>query len=226
MLTTVKALVKRTPIMGPFLVSLRRRPKQFRNSSEYWEQRYSAGGDSGSGSYNRLADFKASFLNEFVARHQIDSLIEFGSGDGAQLKLAIYPSYIGVDVSAKAIERCRELFAADPTKRFLQLGSLEPRTIADVSLSLDVVFHLVEDSVYEAYMSQLFESARKFVIVYSSNVDQDWPQKHVRHRRFTSWVEENKPDWCLHSMLKNAYPYDPSDPEQTSFADFYIFAPR
>jgi hypothetical protein len=80
--------------------------------------------------------------------------------------------------------------------------------------------------VFDAYMRRLFESARRFVIVYSSNMDQDWPRKHVRHRQFTRWVEQNKPDWYLQSTLKNAYPYDPADPDQTSFADFYVFAPR
>jgi hypothetical protein len=93
-------------------------------------------------------------------------------------------------------------------------------------LSLDVVYHLVEDSVFDAYMRRLFESARRFVIVYSSNMDQDWPAEHVRHRQFTKWVEQHRPDWALQHTLKNAYPHDAADPEQTSFADFYVFAPR
>jgi len=41
-----------------------------------------------------------------------------------------------------------------------------------------------------------------------------------RHRQFTRWVEENKPGWRLHSTVKNAYPYDDLNPDQTSFADF------
>lgn len=102
---------------------------------------------------------------------------------------------------------------------------MEPGIKADLALSLDVIYHLVEDPVFDTYMRQLFESARKFVIVYSSNMDQAWPAGHVRHRQFTRWVEQNKPEWCLHSSLKNAYPYGPADPERTSFADLYIFVP-
>jgi hypothetical protein len=98
--------------------------------------------------------------------------------------------------------------------------------MADLALSLDVVYHLLEDSVFDAYMRRLFGSARRFVIVYSSNLDQDWSGSHVRHRQFTRWVEENKPEWYLHTTLKNAFPYDQRDPDQTSFADFYVFAPR
>ncbi|WP_125185483.1 hypothetical protein [Botryobacter ruber] len=37
-------------------------------SSDYWEKRYSSGGTSGSGSYNRLAEFKADVLKSFIKR--------------------------------------------------------------------------------------------------------------------------------------------------------------
>lgn len=221
MISSIKTVIKNTPVIGRFLVHLR-----FKNSSDYWDRRYRNGGTSGAGSYNQLAEFKASFLNRFVDHHQIDSVIEYGSGDGAQLKLARYPSYTGVDVSAKAVEMCRLSFANDETKRFLQSDAAVLLPKADLSLSLDVIYHLVEDSVYDKYMRQLFESARRFVIVYSSDMDQSWPQGHVRHRRFTRWVERNKPEWFLFSTRKNTYPYDPAEPERTSFADFYVFAPR
>jgi SAM-dependent methyltransferase len=221
----VKSLLKSIPVIGPFLVHLRERQEKFRNSSAYWERRYRTGGNSGAGSYNRLAEFKANFLNRFVEEHQIASVVEYGSGDGAQLKLARYPTYTGVDISATAVEMCRALFSADTSKRFLHLDVAMAGPIGDLSLSLDVVYHLVEDAVFNAYMWRLFESARRFVIVYSSNIDQDWTGQHVRHRQFTKWVEQNKPDWFLQSTLKNAYPYNPADPEQTSFADFYVFAP-
>ena len=36
------------------------------NSSKYWERRYEQGDNSGSGSYNHLARFKADILNKFV----------------------------------------------------------------------------------------------------------------------------------------------------------------
>jgi hypothetical protein len=222
MIGTLKRFFKGAPVVGPALVHLRK--EQFKSSADYWDRRYRAGGNSGSGSYNRLAEFKANFLNKFIAEHQIMSVIEFGSGDGAQLKLARYPKYIGIDVSLKAVEMCRSMFASDTTKVFLQSNSVDPATVADLALSLDVIYHLVEDSVFETYMRQLFHSAQRFVAVYSSNMDQDSPAIHVRHRKFTQWVEQNEPSWFLHTTLKNAYPYDTADPEPTSFADFYVFA--
>ena len=144
-------------------------------------------------------------MNNFVAEHQIDSVIELGCGDGFQLKLARYPAYLGVDVSPKAVEFCRAIFTGDTSKTFLPSDVLMPGVTGDVSLSLDVIYHVVEDSVYEAYMKQLFECARRFVIVYSSNIDRQTPDVHVRHRQFTGWIERNKPEWGLHSKLANAY---------------------
>jgi len=225
-LRRIKRVVKSIPVIGLGLVYLYRQMNRFKSSSEYWERRYRNGGNSGPGSYNRLAQFKAEFLNQFVSSYQVTSVIEWGCGDGAQLKLARYPTYTGIDVSPTAVSRCRGFFAYDPSKKFLTLHSVPRGSIADLSLSLDVIFHLVEDPVYESYMRDLFDSAGTFVIVYSSNLDLEWPHKHVRHRQFTRWVELQRPEWKLYSRLNNAYPYDARDPEQTSFADFFVFAKR
>ena len=54
-----------------------RRRLGFRGSAAYWDARYRAGGNSGAGSYGRLAAFKAEVLNEFVRRRGIRSIVEF-----------------------------------------------------------------------------------------------------------------------------------------------------
>ena len=68
---------------------------------DYWENRYERGLTSGAGSYGRLAHFKAEVLNEYVNQNKILSVVEFGCGDGAQLSLAKYANYIGLDLSPK-----------------------------------------------------------------------------------------------------------------------------
>jgi hypothetical protein len=223
MFDSIKRIVKMVPILGSSLTRLRSRLSKVKSSSAYWEQRYKMGGNSGAGSYDRLAEFKANFLNRFVEDHNIASVVEYGCGDGAQLKLARYPLYTGVDISVTAVERCRRSFDGDPCKTFLHSDAQTLKITADLALSLDVVYHLVEDSVFDAYMRRLFDSAARFVIIYSSNVDQVWSGSHVRHRQFTQWIEQNKHDWRLVSFLKNAYPYDEKNPAGSSFADFYIF---
>lgn len=223
----IKSLVKRTPIVrdiarGALKLLAQGRQKDF-DSGDYWEGRYKAGGNSGAGSYNRLAVYKADVLNRFVEDNAVASVIEFGSGDGAQLQLARYPSYTGVDVSQTAVAATRSLFAADPTKRFILSDEVGPTERAELSLSLDVIYHLIEDSVFERYMQQLFDAATRFVIVYSSDEERPVEAVHVRHRKFTDWVARNRPDFALTGHEKNPYPESGSDIDNTSFADFYYF---
>lgn len=195
----------------------------FTSSASYWENRYRDGGNSGAGSYNRLAVFKAKVLNDYVESNDIQSVIEFGSGDGAQLELARYPKYTGVDVSRSAVEAIRLRFAGRPSMTFLHTSEVGMDERADLALSLDVIYHLVEDEVFNAYMESLFDAADRVVIIYASNEEKSWPSPHVRHRNFTQWVERNRPEFALAAVIANEYPYSDSDPDNTSFADFFIY---
>jgi SAM-dependent methyltransferase len=205
---------------------LRSLGRRFPGSIGYWEERYREGGTSGPGSAGPLADFKAGFLNGFVESHRPASVIELGCGDGRQLALARYPSYIGLDVSKAAIGLCRDRFAGDPAKSFflydpacfVDRGRLFR---ADLALSIDVVYHVVEDAIFEKYMSDLFGMADRFVIVYSSNVDRP-VSPYVRHREFTRWVAARAPAWTLREHVPNRHPFE-GDFDTGSIADFFVF---
>jgi hypothetical protein len=186
------------------------------------------GGTSGEGSAGRLAAFKASFLNEFVREHGIRSVAELGCGDGQQLSLADYPRYIGFDVVADPVTWCRGRFAADDTKTFVHIQPLDERfgttgVRCDLALSLDVIYHLLEDDVYETHMRRLFGLALKYVIIYSSNMDVPSPFAEVRHRHFTDWTDHLS-GWNLKERTSNAFPYVVGeDVKQTSWSDFYVY---
>ena len=223
----IKRIVKKTPVIRDIARALMRtaaaRKAATFDSAAYWESRYREGRNSGAGSYSRLALFKADVVNRFVADRGARSIIEFGCGDGSQLRLADYPAYIGVDVSRTILSATQAMFSGDPTKTFVHTDDLGPQHRADLSLSLDVIYHLVEDAVFDRYMSQLFDAATRFVIVYSSNENRGMDSAHVRHRRFTDWIEENRPDYRQIGFLKNPYPEDVRNLDNTSFADFYFF---
>jgi len=209
-------------LFRPLVVAVRNRlPKV--DSRQYWERRYRAGLSSGSGSYGRLARFKADVINNLVARENVKSVIEFGSGDGGQLELAEYPDYLGVDVSETAVRHCARKFADRPNYRFVTLHDFDPMTRAELTLSLDVIYHLVEDRFFAEHMAQLFDSSERFVVIYSSNEEALDAVPHVRHRRFADWVSLNRPDFALDRHIPNPYPFDPNDPDNTSHADFYIY---
>jgi len=228
----MKKLIRRIPILGPLLArwywrsrAPQRTASAFAGSRDYWETRYASGSNSGVGSYGKFAEFKAEFLNAFVAEQHIASVIEFGCGDGNQLALARYPDYLGFDVSATAVAACRARHAGDASRRFQLIDDYAGET-AELSLSLDVLYHLVEDEVFERYMARLFDAATRYVIVYSSNSERGVEQAspHVRHREFTRWVAAQRPAWRLLHHVPNRYPYT-GDYRTGSFADFYVFAP-
>jgi SAM-dependent methyltransferase len=190
------------------------------SSADYWQRRYGAGGHSGTGSYGRLAAFKAGVINGFVADNAIADVLDLGCGDGHLLSLLRVQDYVGVDVSAAALARCAARF---PQHRFLPFAALDASIRAELVLSIDVIFHLVEDAVFVSYMHALFAHARRFVLVYSSNTDRDWSSPHVRHRRFTDYVADCRPEWRLLAHVPNRYPFDPERPNETSFADFFVY---
>jgi cyclopropane fatty-acyl-phospholipid synthase-like methyltransferase len=192
----------------------------FRGSGRYWESRYLAGGTSGAGSYGAQAEYKASFLNAFVKDNDVRTVVEFGCGDGNQLRLAAYPSYLGLDVSRTAVGMCIEAFQQDESKSFLYY---EPSAFSDPArfvhgdlvLSLDVVYHLIEDEVYDAYMRGLFAAADRFVIVYATDTERRVAAPHVRHRAFTEWVATHATQWRIAHV-------EPAP--LAAYQTFYVFA--
>jgi SAM-dependent methyltransferase len=224
----LKKIVRSIPIVGPWAQRLWRavRRTHFTGSADYWVNRYATGGNSGAGSHGELATFKAEVVNSFVREHGIGSVIEFGCGDGRQLLLGDYPRYLGFDISPEALIQCRRRFTEDASKQFRHLDEYAGER-AELSLSLDVIYHLIEDRVYSDYMQRLFDSATRAVIIYSSNGDPNGraDAAHVRHRRFTEWVAQSRPGWLLSRHLPNRYPYGSSN-GLGSFAEFFIFEPR
>lgn len=175
---------------------------RWKSSSAYWERRYATGGNSGAGSYGANAQYKADIINRMITEQGINTVIELGCGDGNQLKYATYPSYLGLDVSETAVKECIETFAEDKSKSFMFYRSNlfvdnGNWLHADAALSLDVIFHLVEDTVFDQYLNQLFSMGERQVIIFSSNRDDLPTAPQERHRRFTDWITTNRPDWDL-----------------------------
>ena len=199
----MKQLLEEVPLLGGIVrllhSALRRAAgHKFPGTHSYWEERYSAGGSSGPGSFGRSALLKAKVLNSFVASRKVASVIEFGCGDGRQLQLAEYPEYLGFDISPTAVTRCREVFRGDHGKTFRLLEEYRGER-GDLALSIDIIFHLVEDETFEDHMEKLFASAERYVVIYSSNTDCNvgYAGTHVRRRRFTDWVETQAGDFSL-----------------------------
>jgi SAM-dependent methyltransferase len=216
---TIRELIR--PLPGVRQMSLMRQRIAYSDSAHFWEENYAQGGTSGNGSYGPLAEGKKQFLNALVRERGVSSVIEFGCGDGNQLSMAEYPGYIGLDVSRTAIGLCRRRFAADPAKSFFLYDGecFTDRAgifTADLALSLDVVYHLTEDAVFETYLRHLFAAGQRLVVIYSTDTEISGTAPHVRHRRFTRWVEASIPGWRLAEVTAG-----PST--ERARADFFVY---
>jgi cyclopropane fatty-acyl-phospholipid synthase-like methyltransferase len=188
----------------------------FPGSQKYWEKRYSKNGNSGNGSYGEKANYKATIINQFVEKNKIQKVLELGCGDGNQLKQFSFPEYIGLDVSPTAVKLCKDIFREDATKEFCMYDDkaveAEPDSFhAELILSLDVVYHLVEDEVYEKYMHRLFSLSTRYVIIYAWDVEEA-KKFHVRHRNFSRWIKENISGFQLKERIT-----------QSPYCDFFIY---
>lgn len=220
----LKDSLKRAPAVGPLLVTLRREllRRRFAGSAAYWQARYDDGGNSGAGSYGRVAMHKAKFLNDFVRNNEITSVIEFGCGDGAQLSLSDYPTYVGLDVARSAIEKCSRAHGHDRTKSFflyeppyfINNGAL----CAEIALSLDVILHLVEDDILKVYLHDLSRAASRFIVIFTEDQKVSPPAAHVRYRNVADWLPALE-GW----KLAYSAPGPQGDPDTN--ADFFVFEP-
>lgn len=228
-LAAVGRLLDRVPVLGWITRGVRRRRREarFPGSQAYWEQRYAEGGTSGPGSQGQLAAFKAEVLNQLVLEHRISSVIEFGCGDGNQLGTSAYPHYIGLDVSVNAIQACNTRFADDPTKSFylydsrafIDRGGLFR---ADLALSLDVLYHLVEDEIFAAYLEHLFAASQQLVVIYTNptaDAGPARPEPHVKLRPCLDYIQEHFPAWECIQRIPNRFP-------ALAFAEFLVYRCR
>lgn len=184
-------------------------------SSRYWDDRYKHGKTSGKGSYGKFAEYKAGVINSFIQEKNVKSVLDFGCGDGNQARFLKCDKYIGYDVSQTAIKLCKDIFKDDSSKEFTYFDMLlQPMELA---MSCEVIFHLIEDEIFNNYMNKLFNLAKKYIIIYSSNytTTKKCP-KHVKHRKFTDYIVQNFPEWGLIQKINNKYP-------EESFSDFYIY---
>lgn len=187
------------------------------NSNKYWDNRYKHGGNSGAGSYGKLANFKAKIINTFVSENNIDTMIDYGVGDGNQLRMFNIKNYIGIDVSPYIINKCKRIFKNDQSKKFYIDSEYDMNGSTDLVISCDVLYHLINEDIYEKYMKNMFTIIPcKYVIIYAANVDKTGAI-HVKKRKFTEYIENNFPTWELIKKIDNPYK------GKSSESDFFIY---
>ena len=112
-----------------------------------------------------------------------------------------FKNYFGLDVSQTSIKLCKEQYAGDSSKSFMlydpaffaRVGNFVK---SDVTLSSEVLFHLVEEDVFHKYLNDLFSMAKKAVIIISTDhSDNTNCPRHIKHRVFSDYVSKTFTEW-------------------------------
>ena len=184
-------------------------------TEQIWNNRYQNGGNSGSGSYNELYIFKRDIINDIINKNSIKSIIDFGCGDGNQIKEINAKNYIGIDIAKASIDICKMKYNNDSTKKFYTYNEIDTMNLqSDLTMSLDVLYHILEEECYVTYLKNLFSSSN-YVLIYSNNYN-GHIDDHMHTRKFTNDVENMFPNWDLHEKINQIYP-------KKSSADFYLY---
>lgn len=166
--------------------------KEF-NSKEYWEKRYKKSGNSGLGSYGDECKWKSTYVNNVINQYNIRTINDYGHGDCNQIQyIKGFVKYYGYDVSETIRKKCKEKF--DDSK-YNFIDNVNDFPFSDLSMSLDVIYHLIEYSIYEKYLKDLF-SKSTYVVIYSTDRDEK-KSNHVTHRTFSDYIRENFKDYKL-----------------------------
>lgn len=180
---------------------------------QYWDNRYKSGGNSGKGSYGVYKTYKSKVINKIIKEYKIQSVTDFGCGDGNQINDIKPPKYVGLDIAPSSVNICKKKYNLDTTKSFYVYDHTTYKKTypSEMSMSIDVMYHIFEDNIYHKYISDIFENSSRFVLIYSTNFDEKYNGVHVKNREFTKHTPD---DWVLKEHIKN---------ETDNYADFYLF---
>lgn len=153
------------------------------STKQYWDERYFNGGNSGEGSYGRFASLKADFVNDVIQQLSCESILDLGCGDGNNSTLFSRVSYTGVDISDNAIAICRSRFGSD-FRRFQSLEALKGSSDTfDLTLSLEVAMHILEEELFLEHLFLLFSRAKKAVIMMTPIIPHLEGLKQLKHEK-------------------------------------------
>ena len=179
--------------------------------TEIWETRYSKGQDSGTGSYGDNYIFKRDVIKDIIEKYGIESIVDFGCGDGHQISELDVSKYVGYDISRTVVDLCNKKYLNDETKSFHLIDRYLLEDF-DLAMSLDVIYHIINHNDFIEHLNLLFSPHHKYVVVFSTNHDQEQTILHILHRNFTKYVEENT-NFELVEIIEN----------DLESADFYIY---
>ena len=172
-------------------------------------------GSSGAGSKGNLLEFKVNFINNFIEKNNIKSVLDFGHGDLDVARYLLVKKYTGIDIfnpNLLDIPFGLNLINSKFDK-YTDSG-------ADLVICLDVIYHILEEE--QDYMrkslDKMIEKSDRFFIMYAhDSTDIRFETEYNGHLYNSKWIQYlNKKD-----NLKLIY--EQEQPEEGCSAKFYVY---
>ena len=147
-------------------------------TQQYWNHRYLEGRNSGYGSYDEQLTKKLKWLSGLP----IKSITDIGCGDFnfSSNLLKLYPkaTYIGYDISDVIIKRNKGKYPYEFTTKF-------PHFNYDLTLCIDVLYHVLDDNEYAVLLINLKQALRfgKYLALTAYEKEQS-ADFHMKIRKF------------------------------------------
>lgn len=172
------------------------------SSYQYWAERYintNFKNSSGNGRLKFRLRYKAKMLNKIFETYTITKIADFGCGDGLLASRLKCAKYYGIEINSEIVSNLKNKFFEKKEFEFSTKFESRWRNKIDASISVDVIFHLVEKDVYQKYMNELFSTDAKYVIIRAYNHESQGTGRnsHILHREFLNTVKKYFPNYNL-----------------------------
>lgn len=174
------------------------------SSRKYWNRRYKKNrGATLAPRDPQSVELASQKITNFITQNKILSVLDYGCGDCFFLDHIRVPHYHGVDISDFVINKMKKKYELDAAKDFFWNRDM-PKKKYDLVLSLDVFDNLVEQSLFEEYVSNLCFCTNKYLFITGSNKDSEGNSStHVRTRSFSKVLEERDFEVVNQTKLPN-----------------------
>ena len=131
-----------------------------------WGKDSAGKGTSGSGSTLQITREYRAYIEEFIKKHAVKSVIDAGSGDWSFSAAIDWgdASYLGIDIASDVVEAVRKNHETHKIK--FQVGDItEDLPAADLLISKDVLQHLSNEQIHKFIKNNLRKGKYKWGIL-------------------------------------------------------------
>jgi 2-polyprenyl-3-methyl-5-hydroxy-6-metoxy-1,4-benzoquinol methylase len=129
---------------------------------QYWDTRYRSGGTSGPGSIGAIRDWKWDTIRSYT---NPDNVIDVGCGDLSFWNNIVPDRYTGIDFAPAVIAANR---TRHPGATFIAANAADTQSIsAPVVVCMDMLFHIMDDVIYDRIVTNLGRYAREWLFVFT-----------------------------------------------------------